>query len=129
MRLNRRMDKLDTLAKRFAAARKHAGLTQAKLSELSGVQQSDISKLQRGDVSKSTGLAALARALQCDVDWLDTGEGEPDYGRVARGWPFPDIPRQRFVDLNDRQRLELQGAVRKMIIDFEGGAAESIDVA
>lgn len=116
---------LTTRAGRLKYARDHWGWTQMKLSELSGVKQSDISKLERNDSKASAGLPALARALQCDVDWLDTGEGEPDFGRVLRGWPFPDIDRARFTALTHDQRIEIQGIVRRQITDFEESKAST----
>jgi transcriptional regulator with XRE-family HTH domain len=77
--------KVDTLAERIKNARAERKLTQVQLAESAGMKQSDISKLERRDSLTSVALPALARALQCDVDWLDTGDGVPDYGRVLRG--------------------------------------------
>lgn len=116
---------LKTLGGRLKFARENRQLTQVQLSRASGVNQSDISKLERNDVNASTSLPALARALQCDVDWLDTGDGDPDFGRALRGWPFPAIDRTRFIALDQEQRTEIQGAVRKMISDFEADATQA----
>lgn len=52
-----------------------AGLTQAEAARLSGVKQSDISKIERGETERPAGLLALARAYQCDPNWLDSGDG------------------------------------------------------
>lgn len=51
-------------------------MTQTQLAKTSGVMQSDVSKIERGDTLKPTGLLALARALECSADWLDTGDGQ-----------------------------------------------------
>jgi len=67
---------LDTLSQRVKFVRKHRDMTQAELSKASGVHQSDISKIERGETLKPTGLLALARALNCNAHWLDTGDGE-----------------------------------------------------
>jgi phage repressor protein C with HTH and peptisase S24 domain len=67
---------MDTLAKRVKFARKFRKLSQDQLAELSGLRQPDISKIERGEILKTTGLLALARALQCSPNWLDTGDGE-----------------------------------------------------
>lgn len=69
------MSKMDSLAKRLKYARKLRELTQAQLSEKSGVNQSDISKIESGAHQKSTSLMALARALAFNPDWLDSGNG------------------------------------------------------
>jgi len=66
---------MDTLAKRIKFARKKRQLTQADLSKLSGVAQSDLSKLEQGKSLKTTNLVKLAKALDCNPEWLDTGDG------------------------------------------------------
>ncbi|MDT0140195.1 S24 family peptidase [Acidovorax sp. PRC11] len=71
---------MDTLARRAKAARKHRHLTQTQVAKASGVNQSDISKIERGETERPQGLLALARAYQCDPDWLDTGDGPPPWG-------------------------------------------------
>jgi SOS-response transcriptional repressor LexA len=71
--LNPRMT--DTLARRVKFARTERKMTQARLSEVSGVHQSDISKIERGETLRPTGLLRIARALNCAPDWLDTGDG------------------------------------------------------
>jgi len=37
-------------------------------------------------------------------------------------WPFPSIDRARFEALQDEQRIEIQGVVRRMIADFENAS-------
>lgn len=66
---------MDNFAKRLKYARKLRGLTQAQLSEKSGVNQSDISKIESGTHQKSTSLIALAKALNFNPTWLDSGDG------------------------------------------------------
>jgi len=100
---------MDTLAKRLKFARKERGLTQEQLSENAGVAQSDISKLERGDSQKTTNLIRLAKALACNPEWLDTGDGDswldaPDHQSNLWGAPidldnnpeYPAIRRVRF---------------------------------
>jgi transcriptional regulator with XRE-family HTH domain len=53
-----------------------AQLTQAQLSERSGVSQQAISKIERGDQAGSTQVTQLAVACSVDVKWLATGAGE-----------------------------------------------------
>lgn len=68
---------MDTLAKRLKFARKRSRFNQEQLAELSGVGQSVISKIERGDIQKTTGIVALAKALNCSPLWLETGDDEP----------------------------------------------------
>lgn len=100
---------MDTLAERLKFARKKRGLTQEQLSDAAGVAQSDISKLERGDSQKTTSLIRLAKALGCNPEWLDTGDGDswldaPDHQSNLWGAPidldnnpeYPAIRRVRF---------------------------------
>jgi len=96
---------MDTLAKRVRSARKYRKLSQDELAELSGLKQPDISKIERGDILKTTGLLALARALRCAPDWLDTGDGDSGLeeieGRTARpaNPPLADVLQSLSIHL------------------------------
>ena len=68
---------MNTLAERLRFARKRCKINQDQLAELSGVGQGVISKIERGSIKKTTGLVALARALDCSPIWLETGVDEP----------------------------------------------------
>lgn len=60
---------------RLRAARKHANLTQVKLSELTGIAQSTISTAEReGNGSSDT--PVYAKECGVDAHWLATGKGE-----------------------------------------------------
>lgn len=76
IRLNQVVEELDTIGKRLRWARKERKLTQQQLADRSGVKQSDVSKIERDDIQRPTGLLALARAMRCNPDWLDTGSGD-----------------------------------------------------
>ena len=65
-----------TLGQRIKARRKELGLSQEKLGELAGLDQTVISKLERGDVQETSRIAELAHALSCDALWLATGKEE-----------------------------------------------------
>lgn len=71
------MQSMDSLAERLKFARKRCTLNQDQLSELSGIGQGVISKIERGTIKKTTGIVALARALDCNPVWLETGEDQP----------------------------------------------------
>lgn len=74
VRLNRHMDRFSsTLAERVRRKRKALGISQEQLAKKSGLKQPDISKIERGDIQKTTGIVGLARALNCDPYWLETG--------------------------------------------------------
>jgi SOS-response transcriptional repressor LexA len=70
-----------TLGQRIKARRKDLGLSQGKLGELAGLDQTVISKLERGDVQETSRIAELASVLRCDALWLATGKTEA--GNVA----------------------------------------------
>ncbi len=63
-----------TLGQRIKARRKALGLSQDRLGELAGLDQTVISKLERGDVQETSRIAELASVLQCDALWLATGK-------------------------------------------------------
>jgi SOS-response transcriptional repressor LexA len=63
-----------TLGQRIKLRRKELGLSQEKLGELAGLDQTVISKLERGDVQETARVAELANALGCDALWLATGK-------------------------------------------------------
>lgn len=72
-----------TLGQRIKARRKALGLSQDKLGELAGLDQTVISKLERGDVQETARIAELANVLQCDALWLSTGKEAMGLGNVA----------------------------------------------
>jgi phage repressor protein C with HTH and peptisase S24 domain len=82
---------MENFAERLRFARKRRELNQQQLAELSGVGQPVISKLERGAILRTTGLVALAQALDCSPVWLETGEdkhGEVN-GQRPKGEPRP----------------------------------------
>ena len=62
-----------TIGDRLRQARKDAGMTQAKLARLSGVDQARISGLETGTQEQSVYLVELALGLGVDAAWLQTG--------------------------------------------------------
>lgn len=73
-----------TLGQRIKARRKALGLSQVRLGELAGLDQTVISKLERGDVQETARIAALANVLQCDALWLATGKESGERANVAQ---------------------------------------------
>lgn len=103
---------METLAERVAYLRNRANMTQQKLADLSGLQQSDISKIERGDVKKTTGVIGLARALHCNPYWLEDGDGDPF---TPPGWPYSLFSMADYKlitpEYRDRIENELAGEV------------------
>lgn len=62
-----------TIGDRLRQARKDAGMTQAMLARLSGVDQARISGLETGTQEQSVYVVELALALNVDAAWLQTG--------------------------------------------------------
>jgi DNA-binding XRE family transcriptional regulator len=75
----RSLDSQLHIAGQLLALRHRRGLTQRRLSELSGIQQADISRIERGETQPTTVTARrLADALGADFGFyeIDT-EGNP----------------------------------------------------
>jgi len=68
---NRMMEYKD----RIKAARRHAGLTQAKLAWLVGIDQASISDLERGRSQRSSYNASIAKACGVSAIWIESGTG------------------------------------------------------
>jgi ribosome-binding protein aMBF1 (putative translation factor) len=69
----RSLDSRYRIAGQLLALRRRRGLTQRRLSELSGVQQADISRIERGETQPTTVTARrLADALGADFGFYET---------------------------------------------------------
>lgn len=108
---------METFAKRVAERRKDLGLTQGKLGELSGLNQSDISKIERGKILETPRILALAEALRCSPYWLETGIGEandkafPSLVKAIQGqeeWPFDLVDKEAYLALPAASRYLAQ---------------------
>jgi len=76
------MNYLDTsvlpeLADRLVYAMEQRNMVQDRLATAAGCTQTTIQKLTSGKSQKSRFIAAIARALQVDVDWLELGTIPP----------------------------------------------------
>lgn len=82
---------------RIAQRRKALKLTQKELAELCGVHVMVVSKWERGIARPAHKLIALARALQTDPTWLDSGL---DWGsEVNRFFSLPKKNRDALLGL------------------------------
>lgn len=79
---------LPELADRLGYAMEQRGIVQERLAEATGCSQATIQKLASGKSKKSRFIAAIARALQVDVDWLELGI-MPQTGKVDRTHKLP----------------------------------------
>lgn len=69
----RSLDSHFHIAGQLLALRHRCGLTQRRLSELSGIQQADISRIERGETQPTTVTAKrLADALGADFGFYET---------------------------------------------------------
>ncbi|QGH62725.1 helix-turn-helix domain-containing protein [Serratia proteamaculans] len=67
-----------TLASRIKDRRKALGITQTALAERVGMRQQSIQYIEAGRAGRTSFILELAKALQCDPDWLLTGESTSD---------------------------------------------------
>lgn len=66
---------MENFAKRAKTRRKELGLSQEEVATLSGLKQPDVSKIELGKINQTTQILELAKALECNPEWLKTGEG------------------------------------------------------
>ncbi len=92
---------MKTLQERLKHARKEAFLTQAQLSDKSGLSQSTIAQIESGRNSGTRFADRLAKALNVSVTWLLTGEGP------TADEPVLPHPRRRAMDADEWQFLDL----------------------
>lgn len=111
---------MNTLAERLKAALKGPPkITQRQLAEACGIKPPSVNDWLTGKTKSLEGsnLLAASKLLKVNPTWLADGVG-PMRGN-ASDWPFPDIQKERFDALTANQKIEIQGAVRNMIAEFE----------
>lgn len=83
------------LKDRLKQARKHRKMSQARLSEATGLDQTTISNLETGKVLSTSKLVEIAYTLQVDARWLATGVGDMEGGaqepRASYGAPNDEL--------------------------------------
>lgn len=93
---------MKTLQERLKHARKEAFLTQAQLSDRSGLSQSTIAQIESGRNSGTRFADRLAKALGVSLSWLLTGEG------AVSEQPLVPHPRRRAMDADEWLFLDLE---------------------
>jgi len=111
-----------TLGQRIKARRKELELSQEKLGELAGLDQTVISKLERGDVQETARIAELAHALGCDALWLSTG-------RIPAGTEGRASHSARRLSSAERamEEISLKGKVPLISYVAAGNWADAVD--
>jgi transcriptional regulator with XRE-family HTH domain len=70
---------MNNLGDRIKQVRREKGLTQGQLSELvDGLEQSVLTKIENRSSKSSIYSAGIAKALEVNLTWLQTGEGDKD---------------------------------------------------
>lgn len=63
------------IAENIKTRMREIGLTQNELAEKAGISQVTVHKLISGKISRTSRLIDIAKALECDPEWLSTGKG------------------------------------------------------
>lgn len=74
---------MQTLADRIRIELSKKRLSQQWLAEQVGVSQQAIAKVVNGDTKSPKNIVEIATALSVDVNWLKTGEGDSEIGRIT----------------------------------------------
>ncbi|WP_414146991.1 helix-turn-helix domain-containing protein [Erwinia sp. BNK-24-b] len=124
----------NTLADRLNMAMSMIGITQGALAEASGVSQPTIWRLTKGKAEGSRKLVDIARALDVNVQWLASGEGEMRgeavLGEIEKATSASTIP---VWDVNGKTRevvsapngVKAKKSWRAYILDRNSGCAEA----
>lgn len=124
----------NTLADRLNMAMAMIGITQGALAEASGVSQPTIWRLTKGKAEGSRKLVDIARALDVNVQWLASGEGDmrgdPVLGSLEKAASISTIP---VWDINGKTRevvsapngVKAKRSWRAYILDRNSGCAEA----
>lgn len=124
----------NTLADRLNMAMAMIGITQGALAEASGVSQPTIWRLTKGKAEGSRKLVDIARALDVNVQWLASGEGEmrggPVLGSLEKAVSISTIP---VWDANGKTSevvsapngVKAKRSWRAYILDRNSGCAEA----
>ncbi|EMX5813370.1 helix-turn-helix transcriptional regulator [Salmonella enterica] len=62
-----------TLASRMKKRRKELGISQTTLAERAGMRQQSVQYLESGSAKRTAFILELARALECEPEWLKYG--------------------------------------------------------
>lgn len=96
------------------------GYSQAELARICGISQSAISNYERGERVKSAHVFDLAKALEINIYWLNSGIGEMltntyQLSESRTPWPFPNIEPADFWALTPKAREIIENTVIVLI--------------
>ena len=74
---------MTTLAERLTSIMSEKGLSQAELARMTGLKQPSVFKIVSGQTLNPKNIVEIATALGVDVNWLKTGEGDSEIGRIT----------------------------------------------
>lgn len=124
---------MDTIGERIIYLRKKRGLTQERLSALSGVAQPTLSRIEKGRVQEPEKIFEIARALRVNAYFLKTGQGsetgsqpppeldsalvagEPEPKKYKVAWPFRTITPTEWAQLDDLERDHVEMSARILL--------------
>jgi len=93
-----------SIADRVKETRTKLGWSQADLAKRVGVSQGTIGNIESGFRKQPRELLALARALDVDPNWLESGKGhEKSFGETSKG-----EPEQTTVDIDSTTSVSVQ---------------------
>jgi transcriptional regulator with XRE-family HTH domain len=100
--------------------RRQAGWSQEELAKKAGVSQQLIGKIETGKIAESRKLQRIAKAFNLTVEQLLTRTERPKLTKAEppTSWPF-SFDRSRFDRLSADQKKEIQGAVLRLILEYE----------
>lgn len=111
---------MNNFAERLLKARKLRKYSQEELARLCGISQGAISNYERGERAKSTHIFELAKALEVNLYWLNSGIGEmfANSNKLSENhtpWPFPNIEPADFWSLKPKSRSTIEKTVMLLI--------------
>lgn len=111
---------MKTVGQRIRFAREVRGLTQVQLALRLDVKRGAVGNWELDKGVKTENLIAIAKALQCSVDWLATGTGDPpNEGAVE---PAPEEDSYSALASGESYRSRIPGA--RPEIDVRAGAGD-----
>lgn len=120
------------LAERIAAARNHAGLSQAALSKVLGLTRSSVSQWE-GDYTEpaAANLRAIATKTGVNYEWLSTGRGEMLDGMIDEHLESSQVlsgrrPESGILELDVRAGLGGGGSLESQSVVHDGNFADPV---
>lgn len=119
--------KLESIGDRVRHWREKRGLSRAELAKLVGAgRETTISSIELGTIKKGSFLGAIAKVLKLNLDYVLTGEGDPEMSAPASAgaprtdsWLFPNVPRSKLEKLDKIERSYIETKMLEALADIE----------